>query len=306
MNPLTNEQYHIGDVCEPAKFNESCSSCAAEVRCQFTKYTRAASWMHWFNLFGFYWGMFFVSALSEMVLAGAFAQWYWTFRKEEAPCCAITPSLFNAVVFHLGTLAFGSCIIAVIRMIRTVLSYIEKKLKSYNNEVTRCLLCCCKCCLWCLERFMRFVNRNAYIMCAIKSTNFCASAKDAFTLIMRNVARVAVLNGLVSFLLFLAQVVIMAGVGTLSFFAFSGRIAELRDEIPTLNYYVTPVVVIVIGTYFVAHSFMGVYAMAVDTVFLCFLEDSERNDGTPERPYFMSKGLQEVTKKMQKFNDGRD
>ena len=63
MNPLTNEQYHIGDVCEPAKFNESCSSCAAEVRCQFTKYTRAASWMHWFNLFGFYWGMFFVSAL---------------------------------------------------------------------------------------------------------------------------------------------------------------------------------------------------------------------------------------------------
>ena len=67
-----------------------------------------------------------------MVLAGAFAQWYWTFRKEEAPCCAITPSLFNAVVFHLGTLAFGSCIIAVIRMIRTVLSYIEKKLKRYT------------------------------------------------------------------------------------------------------------------------------------------------------------------------------
>ena len=32
---------------------------------------------------------------------------------------------------------------------------------------------------------------------------------------------------------------------------------SLRDEIPTLNYYVTPVVVIVIGTYFVAHSFMG-------------------------------------------------
>ena len=42
--------------------------------------------------------------------------------------------------------------------------------------------------------------------------------------------RVAVLNSLVSFLLFLAQVVIMAGVGTLSFFAFSGRIAELRDD----------------------------------------------------------------------------
>ena len=26
----------------------------------------------------------------------------------------------------------------------------------------------CKCCLWCLEKFMRFINRNAYIVCAIK------------------------------------------------------------------------------------------------------------------------------------------
>ncbi len=35
--------------------------------------------------------------------------------------------------------------------------------------------------------------------------------------------------------------------------------------------------------------FFGVYSMAVDTLFLCFLEDLERNDGTPERPYYMSK-----------------
>ena len=42
--------------------------------------------------------------------------------------------------------------------------------------------------------------------------------------------------------------------------------------------------------------------MAVDTLFLCFLEDMERNDGTAERPYFMSRGLQKIVGKMQKFN----
>lgn len=42
--------------------------------------------------------------------------------------------------------------------------------------------------------------------------------------------------------------------------------------------------------------------MAVDTLFLCFLEDMERNDGTPEKPYFMSRGLQKIVGKMQKFN----
>ena len=87
---------------------------------------------------------------------------------------------------------------------------------------------------------------------------------------------------------------------------FSGGIPEVKDDIPTLNYFFTPIVVIVIGSWFIAHSFFGVYAMAVDTIFLCFLEDMERNDGTPTRPYYMSRGLQKVVGKMQKFNDGRD
>ena len=35
-------------------------------------------------------------------------------------------------------------------------------------------------------------------------------------------------------------------------------------------------------------AFFGVYSMAVDTLFLCFLEDLERNDGSQEKPYYMS------------------
>ena len=40
--------------------------------------------------------------------------------------------------------------------------------------------------------------------------------------------------------------------------------------------------------------------MAVDTLFLCFLEDLERNDGTPEKPYYMSKSLRKILGKMEK------
>ena len=129
-----------------------------------------------------------------MVLAGAFARWYWTFDKGDVPCCILAVSFSNAVFYHLGTVAFGSFIIAVIRMIRTIVSYVESKLKLYNNDLTRCLICLCKCCLWCLEKFMRFINRNAYIMCAIKNTNFCSSAKDAFSLLMRNILRYNVVD----------------------------------------------------------------------------------------------------------------
>ena len=35
----------------------------------------------------------------------------------------------------------------------------------------------------------------------------------------------------------------------------------------------------------------SVYSTAVDTIFLCYLEDLERNDGSASRPYVMSRKL---------------
>ena len=40
--------------------------------------------------------------------------------------------------------------------------------------------------------------------------------------------------------------------------------------------------------------------MAVDTTFICFLEDSEHNDGSSEKPYYMSKALLDILGKTNK------
>jgi solute carrier family 44 (choline transporter-like protein), member 2/4/5 len=95
----------------------------------------------------------------------------------------------------LGTLAFGSLVIAICRMIRVFLEWLDHKLKKYgDNSFARGMLCCCRCCFWCLEKFLKFMNRNAYIMCAVHGKNFCNSARDAFFLLMRNIVRVVVLD----------------------------------------------------------------------------------------------------------------
>ena len=111
---------------------------------------------------------------------------------------------------------------------------------------------------------------------------------------MSNPVRAFVLNKLVDFLLFLGKMVIVIGAGTTSYFVFSGWFPELIGDggwkIPSLNYFYTPIIVIVVGTYIITTSFFNVYSMAVDTIFLCFLQDLKQNDGTPEKPYFMSKG----------------
>lgn len=79
-------------------------------------------------------------------------------------------------------------------MIRACLEYIDQKLKAYENPITKALLCCLKCFFWCLESFLQFLSKKAYIMCAIHGKNFCASAKDSFSLLMRNIVRVFVVD----------------------------------------------------------------------------------------------------------------
>merc|ERR550519_283297 len=301
MNTATSAAYTVNDTCTMDEFSDCAAKCPA-ASCNFVRYTKSSdiSWMQVFNLFGFYWGVFFFAAFGELVLAGVFAEWYWTptkNNKKNLRCGSLGRSLWNASVYHLGTIAFGSLILAIIRMIRVTLEYIEKKCKKFNNDLTKCIICACKCCLWCLEKFMRFLNKNAYIMCAVKSTNFCSSARDAFNLLMRNMVRVVVLDKVCDFLLFLGKMVIVLLTGAVSYMVFAGHIPEF-GKIPALNYFFTPIVFIVIGTYLIASAFFGVYAMAVDTLFLCFLEDLERNDGTAERPYYMSKDLQKILGKM--------
>ena len=43
-------------------------------------------------------------------------------------------------IYHLGTVAFGSLILAIIRTIKTILEYIEKKCKKFNNDLTKWVL----------------------------------------------------------------------------------------------------------------------------------------------------------------------
>nr|XP_034302606.1 choline transporter-like protein 2 isoform X2 [Crassostrea gigas] len=270
--------------------------------CDFVKYggTEYIVVMQVFMLFMFFWTMNFVVAMGQMVLAGAFASYYWAFEKpKDIPAFPLSASLYRTFRYHFGSLAFGSLIIAIIQMIRVALEYLDHKLKGSENRLAKFFLKCLKCCFWCLEKFMKFLNRNAYILIAVYGKNFCTSAKDAFFLILRNIVRVVVLDKITDYVLFLSKLLVTASVGVAAYFWFQGKVTYFSNYVPTnLNYYITPVIVSILwsslGTFLICTCFFSVYAMAVDTLFLCFLEDLEMNDGSAEKPYFMSKGLMSI------------
>lgn len=62
--------------------------------------------------------------------------------------------------YHLGSIAFGSLLIAIVQFIRAILEYINHKTKELqqNNMLVKFLMCCVRCCLWCFEKCVKFIT----------------------------------------------------------------------------------------------------------------------------------------------------
>uniref|UniRef100_A0ABK0LSG2 Choline transporter-like protein n=1 Tax=Rattus norvegicus TaxID=10116 RepID=A0ABK0LSG2_RAT len=304
------EKVLVNVSCDPmAPLNSSCP----ELKCTFTGYSssglaqRSLFNLQIYGILGLFWTVNWVLALGQCVLAGAFASFYWAFHKpRDIPTFPLSSAFIRTLRYHTGSLAFGALILTLVQIARVILEYIDHKLRGSQNPVARCIICCFKCCLWCLEKFIKFLNRNAYIMIAIYGKNFCVSAKNAFMLLMRNVVRVVVLDKVTDLLLFFGKLLVVGGVGVLSFFFFSGRIKGLGKDFknPDLNYYWLPIMTSIMGAYVIASGFFSVFGMCVDTLFLCFLEDLERNDGSQERPYYMPKALLKILGKKNEVPTG--
>ncbi|XP_067333779.1 choline transporter-like protein 2 isoform X2 [Channa argus] len=292
--------------CNPANYSTSTMKTQCpDSKCLFafyggeTVYHKYLIGLQFYNVFLFFWCANFVTALGQMTLAGAFASYYWaSVKPDDMPAFPVFSALGRSLRYHTGTLAFGSLILSIVQIIRVLLEYLDHKLSAAQNKFAKFVLCCLKCCFWCLEKFIKFLNRNAYIMVAIYGKNFCTSARDAFFLLMRNMIRVAVLDKVTDFLLFLGKLLIVGLVGVFAFFFFSGRVKAFQSTAPSLHYYWVPILTVVICSYLIAHGFFSVYSMCVDTLFLCFCEDLERNDGSAARPYYMSPTLREILWKM--------
>ncbi|XP_056270280.1 choline transporter-like protein 5-B isoform X2 [Pseudoliparis swirei] len=305
VTPTDDTCMYANLTCSPKTFNQTnITKVCPGSQCMFafyggeSVYHRYILVLHLCNLFVFLWLVNFVIALGQCTLAGAFASYYWALKKpNDIPAFPLYSSFSQAINYHTGSLAFGSLILSVVQIIRIVLEYLDHKLKGSQNRFARFVICCLKCCFWCLEHFLKFLNRNAYIMIAIYGKSFCTSSKDAFSLLMRNVIRVAVLDKVTDFLLFLGRLLISGSVGVLAFFFFTHRIPGIQEEVRSLNYSWVPLVTVIFGSYMITYCFFNVYAMCVDTLFLCFLLDVELNDGSPQRPFYMNNALKRILKK---------
>ncbi|VDD76896.1 unnamed protein product [Mesocestoides corti] len=259
---------------------------------------RYIPWLQVYNFAMCLWLVNYVIALDQATLAGAFASFYFSDhhrrhgssgqRRRQWGCCgaALLLSTFSTALFyHTGSLALGSLLITLFSLIRMILLRLQRKLKLAENPVAKFFLRCMCCCFWCLEKFLRFLNKNAYIIvCLILSCLLRLLPLFCFRF-----------NGdLWSRVLSVCERCIRT------------HSAKCR-EVSTMHYccvFFLLFQVIALASYLVAKAFFTVYEIGADTIFVCVCkspmplsEDLERNDGTPEKPYFMGQSMMRTLKK---------
>uniref|UniRef100_A0A3Q1G195 Choline transporter-like protein n=1 Tax=Acanthochromis polyacanthus TaxID=80966 RepID=A0A3Q1G195_9TELE len=256
-----------------------------------TSYHRHLFLLQLSNLLVFLWLVNFSLALEQCTLAGTFASYYWAKRKpQDIPSCPLFLSFNRAIRYHTGSLAFGALVLSVAQLVRIILEYLEQRLKcerARTHTHTRAHIHYVFLSLWGLT-----INSHSYLT---PNPNPNLNQTLTLTKTMANPKEmVAVLDRLTDFLLFLGKVLIAGGVGVVAFFFFTNKIPVIQEEVPSLNCYWVPILTVVVGAYLIAHSFFSIYAMCVDTLFLCFCDDLERNDGSSDKPYFMSPELHKI------------
>merc|ERR1712196_204328 len=150
---------------------------------------------------------------------------------------------------------------------RYALMYLERQFNASKNRVAAIVMRVVACLLWCLEKCIKFINKNAYIQIALLGKPFCASAKNATFLILRNMARfgwIALLGGIINFLGLAFVVVATAVVGYYILKAMHPDVAP-----------VLPMAVYVVCGYLVGKLYMNVFHLAVATILQCYIAAEE-------------------------------
>jgi hypothetical protein len=116
------------------------------------------------------WLIAFMVSLNVFVIAVAAVVWYFQQGNNQEhggkstrnPCCT---GYLWAFGWHMGSIAFGSFILATVWAIQIIMTYVASKMKDAkaSNACVSCMFGYIQYCLACFERCIEFLNKQAYI-----------------------------------------------------------------------------------------------------------------------------------------------
>lgn len=234
-------------------------------------YIQLAVYLYW--IFGFLWTLESLNNIGWVSMSGSVSHWYFFREDPEARTrVPLLRSLGRTLRYHLGSIFFGSFIIAVIQLIRLILMAIDRYTKKQQkaNFALKLAIKCTQCCMWCLEKTVKFITAYCYIYVAMQGSGFCRSCFATFGLIISHPAQLAI-NTFVR--------TILSWIQLLALPISCGFVCNLVLVNQGKAEAVYPTVVVAIMAFVIAKVFSLVFSCVLDTLFVCCARDKSEYKG---------------------------
>jgi len=249
--------------------------------------------MRWYHIFAFLWVSHFAIACQHYVIGAAVSKWYFTTDRYNLNS-PIGSSVSELMLFYLGSVALGSFLVAIFKVIRIVTRQIrylvqrncishptqEEEARQMSDSALNPTSLPSSCCssfayvgrmfVWFFDNIVMIINRDAYVEIGIHGHSFITGAKRAFTVLASNPLKLLAIKSVSTVLLAIAKISVVFG-------TISMAIILTEEKTNQLNYSWSPIVVSALYAYIVAHWFLSVYEMVIDALFICYCEDYERS-----------------------------
>mmetsp|Transcript_72216 Transcript_72216/g.169233 ORF Transcript_72216/g.169233 Transcript_72216/m.169233 type:complete len:695 (+) Transcript_72216:51-2135(+) len=232
--------------------------------------------------FSVFWMWELLLALETFVASYTVVIWYnapLANGKKRVPCFPVVRAFFVGLTYHLGSLLFGSIILAIFRGAYFLVSLFESQVRGKGddeNDVARTSAACCCCCLQCVEQIVRYLNKGAYVLIAVNSDNYCSAADRALRLMTSNIFELGLLQGATVLFQVLGNVAIPGLGGYLTYLIV--RHLEWFNDPASDHFVAQPDLVAVVGALIclaVSLAFMSVFDTVSDAMIYAYITDEE-------------------------------
>ena len=232
-----------------------------------------------FMFFGLLWICAFIRAKTSFITMVSATSYYFTSSKDQEGDADVGMAFKFAYMYHAGSLAFGSFLIALIQFIRIVFMVIAEQAQraSGENLAVKIVVACANCMLKCLEKICDYINKAAYAYMAVSGDSFCTSAWNGFLLNMKHCLKFSWANFLANGFIFIGKV----GITVLNCFSCYFIMKFITKDLGELSSIAGPITVVALVTFISTNIFLGIFDEAVLALMTCLAIDTDLN-GEPK------------------------
>jgi hypothetical protein len=247
-----------------------------------------------YDVFGLFWINAFIIGVCQFIIGASACIWYFEVSGDTKGEGTVGVAWKWAFRYHLGSVAFGSFIIAVCQMLRFLFEYYRKKIgAAEKTKVVKALICITGYLLWLMEKCVKFISKNAYIQVALQNTHFFKSAWNAFALVIKNAHRFGAAASIGNIFMFSGMLMIMTVNGLL------GYLFLTQFSFVAVNSPIPPVAAICVISGLIGYTFISIFSFTSDAILQSFLLDEELRFSGQNRPEYIAEFAEELKKRGQ-------